>query len=496
MHWSIVVTASNLREETKEPQVGITTKKSENFSEWYTEVVLKSELADYSPASGFMVFRPRGYAIWEKIQAFFDREIKKRGIQNAYFPLVIPESLLRKEMEHFEGFVPEVAWVTMTGDRELGERLAIRPTSETIMYHSYAKWISSYKDLPLRLNLWNSVVRMEFGDPKLFLRTREFLWQEGHSCFATQGEAEEEVTDILNLYAKVVQDLLAIPVLTGRKSRLEKFAGAEYTMTLESIMTDLRVLQMGTSHHLGRNFAKVFDITFSDKDGERRHVYQNSWGISTRLLGAMVMVHGDDRGLVVPPKVADPKVVIIPIFYSEEEKTLVHSECRAILNELEGHGIATIYDDREDRTPGWKFNEWELKGVPVRLEVGPRDIAKGEAVLVRRDTYGKSAVSRDDLAASVEETLDAIQAYLFGRAKAFQQDHTTQVVDFEEFRKALQNTGGFVKACWCGRDECERSVKEETGATSRLISTEKEVFSPCVYCGDTANHIVYFAKAY
>ncbi|MFQ5950909.1 MAG: proline--tRNA ligase, partial [Candidatus Geothermarchaeales archaeon] len=446
MHWSIVVTVSYLREETKEPQVGITTKKSENFSEWYTEVVLKSRLADYSPVSGFMVIRPRGYAIWEEIRAFFDQEIKKRGVENAYFPLLIPESLLKKEMEHFEGFVPEVAWVTMWGNRELGERLAIRPTSETIMYHTYSKWVSSYKDLPLRINLWNSVVRMEFGDPKLLLRTREFLWQEGHSCFATKQEAEEEVMDILDLYATVVQDLLAMPVLTGRKSRLEKFAGGEYTVTTESIMPDLRVLQMGTSHHLGQNFSRVFDIMFTDRDGERRYVYQNSWGISTRLLGAMVMVHGDDRGLVVPPKVADPKVVIIPIFYSEEEKTRVDQECRAILDELEGHGIPTVYDDRDERTPGWKFNEWELKGVPVRLEVGPRDIEKGEAVLVRRDTYEKSAVGRDALAASVEERLDAIQANLFERAKAFQQDHTTQVADFKEFQKVLQNPGGFVRA--------------------------------------------------
>lgn len=353
---------------------GITVRKNEDFSEWYTQVVLKSGLADYAPVKGCMIFREHSYAIWEKIQEIFNKKIKETGHRNVYFPLFIPESFLKKEAEHFQGFVPQVAWVTMGGNSPLEEKLAIRPTSETIMYATYAKWIRSWRDLPIKLNQWCSVVRWETKATKLFLRTREFLWQEGHTAHATKEEADREVMEILNAYKDVIETYLAIPVLVGKKTEMEKFAGALYTTALEAMMPDGKALQMGTSHQLGQHFSKVFDIKFLDKDEKEQYVWQTSWGFTTRVIGAVVMVHGDDKGLVLPPKVAPVQVVIVPIPYKGAETGAIMTKAKEILEKLQKKDIAVVLDDRQEYTPGWKFNQWELKGVPIRIEIGPRDL--------------------------------------------------------------------------------------------------------------------------
>ena len=476
---------------------GITAKKSKQFSKWYTQVVLRSELADYAPVKGCMVFREYSYAIWEKIQKYFDEKIKETGHKNAYFPMFIPESFLKKEAKHFEGFVPECAWVTIGGESELKERLAVRPTSETIIYTMFKKWIRSWRDLPLKLNQWCNIVRWETKATRLFLRTREFLWQEGHTAHATFEEADKEVMDILNIYKDLMENLLAIPVLVGKKSELEKFAGALYTAALETLMPDGKALQMGTSHNLGQNFSKAFKIQFVGEDEKKHYVWTTSWGIATRLIGAIVMVHGDDKGLVLPPEIAPYKVVVIPIFYKEVERDLILNKAREISERLNQNGITTLIDDRAEYTPGWKFNEWELKGVPIRIEIGPRDIKRKQVVAARRDTFERVEVKEEQLVSAISEMLVAVQNNLFNRAKKFLEDNITTVRSYREFKKVLRKKGGFLKASWCSSKECEEKVKEETGATMSMIPFEKEKpFSDCVYCGNKAKEVVLFAKSY
>jgi len=477
--------------------IGITVKKSEDFSEWYTEVVTKGELADYTAMKGFMVCMPYGYSIWEKIRDFIDREIKKTGHKNAYFPTLIPESFLRKEAEHFSGFTPEVFWVTHAGDTELTERLATRPTSETIAYDSYAKWIKSWRDLPLLLNFWNSVLRAEIKATKPFLRTSEFLWQEGHTVHATKEDADKEVMQSLEMYRDLVENHLAIPVLAGTKTESEKFVGALYTTTLEALMFDGKALQMGTSHNLGQNFSKPFGIKYVGTDEKEHFAWTASWGVSWRLIGGVIMVHGDDKGLVLPPKIAPIQVAIVPIFYSDEGKTRVFDRIREVGTAIEKAGISVTVDDRVQYTPGWKFHEWEMKGVPLRLEIGPKDLEKNQVTGVRRDTGEKVPISDRELVEKVKSLLEDIQENIFKKAKRFLDEHITSVSDYARFRKIVESDGGFVRACWCSDITCELKIKEETGATIRVIPFEKEeVFSQCIYCGKKANQVAYFARAY
>jgi len=477
--------------------LGITVKKSEDFSEWYTQVILKSELADYAPIKGCMVFRELSYAIWEKIQEIFNGKIKRTGHRNVYFPLFIPESFLKREAEHFAGFVPEVAWITVGGDTPLEEKLAIRPTSETIIYATYAKWIRSWRDLPLKLNQWCSVVRWETKATKLFLRTREFLWQEGHTAHATKEEAEKEVMEILNEYRDLMENYLAIPVLAGKKTESEKFAGALYTAALEALMPDGKALQMGTSHNLGQNFSKVFEIKFVGEDEKEHYVWQTSWGISTRIIGALVMVHGDDKGLILPPKISPTQAVIIPIPYKDADSSAIMAKAKEVHRKLQNAGVASILDDRKEYTPGWKFNDWELKGTPLRVEIGPRDLKHGQVTLVRRDTLEKITVAEGETVSAALDILGMIQANLFNKAKKFMDDNTTTVKNFGEFKRTLRDKGGFIKASWCLSPKCEESIKEETGATIRIVPFQKEKpFANCVYCGVEAKEVVYFAKSY
>lgn len=477
--------------------IGVTTKKSENFSEWYTEVVLKSGMAEYSPIKGCMIFREQSYAIWEKIQEVFNRKIRMTGHRNVYFPMFIPESLLKKEAEHFEGFVPEVAWVTEGGSSKLEEKLAIRPTSETIIYATFAKWIRSWRDLPIKINQWCNIVRWETKATKPFLRTREFLWQEGHTAHSTKQEAEREVIDILNEYRDIMESYLAIPVLVGVKTESEKFAGALETTTLEAMMPDGRALQMGTSHNLGNNFAKVFGIKFIGEDEKEHEVWQTSWGISTRLIGALVMVHGDDKGLVVPPKVASVQVVIIPISYKNVDSNAILRKAEEILKELKANSISAVCDDRTEYTPGWKFNDWELKGVPLRIEIGPRDLKNKQLTVARRDTYQKVIIEEKEAVKETKTLLEEIQNNLYSKARKTLEEKTTLVKDYREFKKTLKEKGGFLRTSWCGSSECEENIKEETGATIRLRPfTKEEARSNCVCCGRKAVEMVYFARSY
>ena len=480
----------------KMSDMGITVKKSENFSEWYTQTVLKSGLADYSPIKGCMIFREHSYAIWEKIQEIFNKKIKEKGHKNVYFPLFIPESFLKKEAEHFEGFVPEVAWVTIGGNSKLEEKLALRPTSETIIDATFAKWIRSWRDLPLKLNQWCNIVRWEKAT-KLFLRTREFLWQEGHTAHSTEEEAEKEVMEILNIYKDLVENYLAIPVLVGKRTENEKFAGALYTTALEALMPDRKTLQMGTSHNLGQNFSKVFDIKFLGEDEEEHYVWQTSWGVSTRLIGSVVMVHGDEKGLVLPPKITPVQAVIIPIPYKDVDKELILEKAKEALNKLVENGIMVVLDDRAEYRPGWKFNEWELKGVPIRIEIGPRDVKQKQLTLARRDTFERLVVKEEEIVGVVNKLLEEIQNNLFNRAKKFLEDNITAVETYVEFKETLKKKGGFIRACWCSNATCEEKIKEETGATIRLIPFEKEdPFSNCIYCGEEGKEVVYFGRAY
>ena len=477
--------------------IGITVKKEQDFSEWYVEVVLKAELADYAPVKGCMIIRPDAYEVWEKIQEVVNQKIKSTGHRNTYFPLFIPEAFLKKEAEHFEGFTPEVAWITRGGGSELEEKLAIRPTSETIMYSMFSKWIRSWRDLPLKINQWCNIVRWETKATKLFLRTREFLWQEGHTAHATCEEAEAEVMWALKMYKDVVENYLAIPVLIGTKSEREKFAGALYTTAMESMMPDGKALQMGTSHNLGQHFAKVFDVKFVGEDKQDHFVWQTSWGITTRLIGAMIMVHGDNKGLIMPPRVAPVQIVIVPIRFKGIEAEAIAAKTKEIAEMFRAKGLSVVLDDRNEYTPGWKFNQWELKGVPVRIELGPRDLKQGQVVVVRRDTYQKMPVKETEIVGTVERLLEEIQENMLVKSRALLQEKTTSVKSYDEFKRVLEQKGGFLKAAWCGSASCEAKVKDETGATIRVRPFEvEEPATDCIVCGEKAKENVYFARSY
>lgn len=464
--------------------------RSDDFPQWYTDVILKTDMVDYSIVKGCMVIKPYGYGVWELIQDEMDRRFKETGHVNAYFPLLIPESLLKKEAEHVEGFAPEVAWVTHGGDEELTERLCIRPTSETIICSMYSKWIQSYRDLPLLINQWANVVRWE-KNTRPFLRTSEFLWQEGHTAHATFEEAEAETQRMLEVYREFAQNVLAIPVICGKKSEKEKFAGAQATYTIEAMMQDGKALQMGTSHNLSDHFAKAYDIKYLSKDGKLEHCFTTSWGTSTRMIGGLIMVHGDDRGLVLPPRVAPIQLVILPIAM---HKAGVIEKADEIYAQLKSAGIRVKVDD-SDQTAGWKFNQWEMKGVPVRLEVGPKDIENKQVVLVRRDTHEKYIVPMETLTDTVKKLLDDIHESLFNRALAFREAKTVDATTFEELKNGVN--GGFVRAMWCGDRECEDAIKEKAGATTRCMPFEQKHLSDvCVHCGKPAKAMTYFAKSY
>jgi prolyl-tRNA synthetase len=471
------------------------TPQNEDFSRWYIDVIKKADLMDYSPVRGCIVFKPDGYELWEACQRELDKRFKATGHRNAYFPLFIPESFFEKEKEHVEGFNPELPWVTEAGGEKLEERLAIRPTSETIIGHMYAQWINSYRDLPLLINQWANVVRWEKRTLP-FLRTSEFLWQEGHTAHASEEEAREETMMILELYRDFVENFLAIPVFVGQKTPSEKFAGAVDTYSIEAMMKDGKALQAGTSHYLGQNFAKGFDIKFLDRDNVQKFAYTTSWGVSTRLLGALIMVHGDDRGLALPPKVAPTQVVIIPIGPQKERERVVN-QATEIMNLLLEHDLRVKMDAREDFSPGWKFNEYEMRGVPIRLEIGPRDIDNGQVVLVRRDTGEKKAVPLNNVLLEVEGLLQEIQVNMFKKAKEFKEQNSHVAHSLKELTDLITNQKGFVLAGWCGDERCEQKVKEESGATSRNIPfNPPEELHHCVVCNQTAKHTVWFAKSY
>ena len=467
------------------------TARSEDFSQWYTDVVRLADLMDYTPVRGCMAIKPYGYAIWELIQSQMDAEFKRTGHENVSMPMLIPESLLLKEADHVEGFAPEVAWVTQGGGEPLQERLAIRPTSETIFCTMYAKWVQSWRDLPLLYNQWCSVMRWE-KTTRPFLRTSEFLWQEGHTIHATQEEAQEETMRMLEVYRAFCEDILAIPVYCGQKSEKERFAGARATYSVEAMMQDGKALQSGTSHNFGTNFSEPFEIRFLDKDGTLKYAHETSWGTSTRLIGAIIMTHGDERGLKLPPKIAPYQAVVVPVAAHKEG---VLEGARAVADQLKAAGLRVRLDDRDNVTPGWKFNEWELKGVPVRIEIGPRDLAENRAVLVRRDTFEKESVSLENIGETVKKVLSAIQQNLYDTAKAFRDAHTSEVHNMQELER--QVNGGYAKAMWCGSQACEDEIKEKFAATSRCIPFDQTpIGDTCVCCGKPAKTVIYFAKAY
>lgn len=476
-------------------EIGITVSKKENFSEWYTQVVIKAELADYAPVKGMIVLRPYGYSIWESLKSSLDEKLKETGHENGFLPVLIPASLLSKEAEHFSGFNPEVFWVTHSGDAEIGDKLALRPTSETLAYSMYSKWIKSWRDLPLKINFWNTALRAEIKATKPFLRTSEFLWQEGHTVHSTKEEAEQEVKMILDIYKKTVEEELAIPVITGKKSEKEKFVGAVYTTTMESIMPDGKALQMGTSHFLGQNFSKPFNVKFLDKNNVENFAWQTSWGVSWRLIGALIMVHGDDKGLVLPPRVAPIQVVIVPIYYDVDKENVL-KKSREIEQSLKKNKIRVHVDARDEWTPGYKFHDWEMKGVPLRIEIGPKDIAKGKMVLVRRDTLKKSDLEFTNTESGVESMLKEIQQSLFEKAKMLLKERTKQVLDFDRFKSEIDN-GMFLEASWCGDQKCEEEIKEVTGADIRVIPFDnRKTSDPCVNCKKPGKENVIFARGY
>jgi prolyl-tRNA synthetase len=471
------------------------TPRSEDFSRWYLDVVRRAELADYSPVKGCMVIRPYGYAIWELIQQALDRRFKATGHVNAYFPLFIPESLLMREKEHVEGFAPQVAWVTKGGDEELEEKLIVRPTSEAIIGTMYAKWVKSWRDLPVLINQWANVVRWE-KVTRPFLRTTEFLWQEGHTAHETADEAEEETLKILALYKEFAETELAMPVVEGTKSESEKFAGASRTYSIEALMGDGRALQAGTSHNLGQNFAQAFEIRFQGRDKSLQYAWTTSWGVSTRLIGGVIMTHGDDSGLVLPPNVAPYQVVIVPIPRGNWKETVL-PKAEAIRDELVARGVRVKLDASEENSPGWKFAEWELRGVPLRLEIGPKDLEKQQVFSARRDTRAKAAIPIAELGTRVCALLDEIQAGLLARALEFRREHTTEASTWDEFKAAMEGRPGFVIAAWCGSADCEATIKAETQATLRNIPLgSPRVDGQCVRCNGAAHVKAWFAKAY
>jgi len=473
--------------------LGLNVKKDENFSEWYTQVIQKADLADYSAVSGCIVFKPNSYSIWEKIKSIVDERLKEMGVKNAYFPLFIPEKLLMKEAKHMEGFSPEVAWVTESGSK-LDERLAVRPTSETIMYDSYSRWIRSWRDLPLKINQWNNVVRWEFKHAVPFLRTREFLWNEGHTVFATKEESEKEAKEILDMYYDVLQDYLALYGIKGKKTENEKFAGAEYTTAIELLMPNGRAIQGPDAHVDGQNFAKAFDIKYLDKDGKLQYAWQNTWAITTRMIGVLIAVHGDDRGAVLPPKIAPVQAVIVPILF-EKTKDTVLKKAREIKESLKDFSV--LFDDRDECTSGWKFNEWEMKGVPLRIEVGPRDLEKNQVVLVRRDNGQKEFADIKGLNKKVSEVLDRIQNDMFEKSKSMTLKNTVDAADMKGLKKAI-GSGKMADAVWCKSAECEAAVKEKTeGAKIICIPLEEpKKKGKCVCCGKSSDTHVLIAKSY
>ena len=467
------------------------TSMDTDFAQWYTDVVKKAELIDYTSVKGCMVIKPAGYAIWENIQKNLDEMFKKNGVQNAYLPLFIPESLLQREKDHVEGFAPEVAWVTHGGTNELQERLCVRPTSETLFCDFYKNDIHSYRDLPRVYNQWCSVVRWD-KETRPFLRSREFLWQEGHTAHATLEQAQERTIQMLHVYAEFCEDVLAIPVIKGEKTDKEKFAGAESTYTIEALMHDGKALQSGTSHNFGDGFAKAFDIQFADKDNTLKHVYQTSWGMSTRIIGAIIMVHGDDSGLVLPPKIAPVQVMIIPI---QQKKEGVLDKAYALRDMLEGSFHVKV--DDSDKSPGWKFSEQEMRGIPVRVEVGPRDMEAGKCVICRRDTREKIECTFEELETRLRETLDTMQREMLERAREHRDAHTYTAADMETFERIFNEKAGFVKAMWCGGQECEDVIKEKLSVTSRCMPFEQEqIADTCVCCGKPAKKMVYWGRAY
>ncbi len=464
--------------------------RSEDLSGWYNAVVLQAGLADYGPAKGTMILRPYGYAIWEEIQRQLDKEIKKHGVENAYFPMLIPESLLNREKEHVEGFSPELAVVTIGGNEVLQERLVVRPTSETIMYDTYAKWIKSWRDLPLQINQWNNVVRWE-KRTYLFMRTSEFLWQEGHTAHATHEESLATVSWAIETYAKLYRDIFAIPGLLGKKSDAEKFAGADMTMTYEMMMPEGKALQSCTSHDLGQNFAKSFGIEFQDKDGTLKHVWQTSWGLSTRSIGGLILVHGDDKGLRLPPKLAPTQIVILPVRLEDE----ILAGCTTLAAQLEEAGYRVKIDEQDNESIGWKINKWELKGVPLRIEIGKRELEAGAVKMVRRDTGEAMTVALTSLVQEAGNCLTNIQTELFRQAEKLLADNLHTVETYEAFKEGMNTTRGFLKAFWCGSPACEKSIKEETKATTRCFTNDIGE-GTCIYCGKPATEKWYFAQAY
>ena len=469
------------------------TSMEEDFAQWYTDVVKKAELVDYASVKGCMVIKPAGYAIWENIQKELDRRFKETGVENVYMPLFIPESLLEKEKDHVEGFAPEVAWVTHGGLEPLQERLCVRPTSETLFCDFYARDIQSHRDLPKLYNQWVSVVRWE-KTTRPFLRGSEFLWQEGHTIHATEEEARKETLQMLEVYRSTAQDLLAIPMVTGRKTESEKFAGAEETYTMEALMHDGKALQSGTSHYFGQGFAKAFDVKFLNKDNKQEYVYQTSWGASTRLLGAIIMVHGDDNGLVLPPRVAPIQVMIVPVMQHKEG---VLDKAYELEAQLKAAGLR-VKVDASDKTPGYKFADAEMRGIPVRLEIGPKDIEKGQCVIAKRlDGSKETYALGDDLGSKIHTLLDQIHDEMYAKALKFRDENIRTAHTYDEFKEILETKAGYIRMMWCEDDACEAKIKEDTGATSRCIKEDEEPFGDvCPICGKPAKKVVYFAKAY
>ncbi len=471
------------------------TKQSEDYSKWYTDVVKKAELADYGPVKGTMIIRPYGHAIWESIKTAADNMFKETGHVNAYFPMFIPESFMKKEADHVEGFAPECAVVTHGGGKELEEPLYIRPTSETIIWSAYKKWINSYRDLPLLINQWANVVRWEMRT-RLFLRTTEFLWQEGHTAHATAEEAEEEARKMIEVYRRLAEDHLAIPVHVGLKTDAEKFAGALHTYCIEAMMKDKKALQAGTSHNLGQNFAKAFDVKFSNKNNKQEYVYATSWGVSTRLVGGLIMAHGDDKGLVLPPKVAPYQLVIIPIYRKEEDEKAIMEKVKKMTADLKAQGIRVKVDDNQQQSPGWKFNQYEMQGVPVRMEIGPRDLKKNQVVIARRDTGKKEFLPLEKVTETIVNLMPQMQKDLFEKALKFREENTKTVDNYDDFKTVIDN-GNFVKAYWAGDGDMEEAIQKETKATVRVIPFDQpEENGTCFYTGKPADKIAIFGKSY
>ncbi len=491
----------NSIQEEKKKQLGITVKKSEEFSEWFSQIVEKAGLADYASAKGFIILKPYGYSLWELIKEYLDKRLKETGHSNGFLPCLIPESILNKEENHFKGFNPEVFWVTQSGNSKLSENLALRPTSEALLYSIFPKWISSYRDLPLKINFWNTALRAEIKSTKPFIRNSEFLWQEGHTAHVSENEAEEQVMMILEIYRNLIEKFLLIPTITGFKSNKEKFVGAQYTTTLEGMMPDGKALQLGTSHNLGRNFSVPFEIKYLNMENKEDYVWQTSWGISWRLIGALIMVHGDDTGLVLPPMVAPIQIIIIPIYKKDNEKE-VKEKANLLKAHLDRAGYRTFVDGRNEYTAGWKYNEWEIKGVPLRINIGQKDIENQTLEIVRRDNRYKKTIPLLDLEKEIANIFTDIENSIFSNAEKYLRDQTKRVSNYREFVEQFNNSNGFVISGWCGNEECENNIKEETGADIRVIPfnqkdlSKDENLNNCIYCNKKSLNIAVFGRAY